>query len=298
MKHASTMVVLAAAAAMLTACASVPRDAGMSDIEKAVAARTSQQVRWNAQPVAGDDPESRALLQQGDLTADKVVAVAMRNNPRLQVALAELGIARADLLQASTISNPIFEAEYRVPADPFHAYEFRLAQSLIELLQLGRRRAIGRLAFDAAQMRITSQVIRFAVDVRTTYYDLLAATQRVAQSRVALESAKAAAEVAVKQHEVQNITDLDLENQQAMYEQGKLDLSRAERDLLVAREALVRSMGVRDAAIEWRVPESFPALPSNELDQQQLEQLAATQRLDIAIVRREIEVAERQIPVA
>src|SRR5207244_10461567 len=121
---------------------------------------------------------------------------------------------------------------------------------------------------------------------------------RVAASRVARESAKAAAEVAVKQHEAGNITDLDLENEQAMYEQARLELSRAERDLLLAREALVRSMGLRDATIDWRVPEGFPALPGSELDQQQLEQLAATQRLDIAIVRREIEVAERQIPIA
>src|SRR5205823_357138 len=84
---------------------------------------------------------------------------------------------------------------------------------------------------------------------------------------------------AVKQHEAGNITDLDLENEQAMYEQAKLELSRAERDLLLSREALIRSMGLRDATVEWRVPENFPSLPGSELDQQQLEQLAAAQRL-------------------
>jgi len=283
---------------LFAACASVPRDAGIPDIEKAVAARTNQQLQWNAQPSAQDDPQSITMLRDGDLTADKAVAVAMRNNPRLQATLADLGIARADFLQASTISNPVFEAEYRLPADPFHAYEFRLAQSLIELLQLGRRRAIGRLTFDAAQMRITSEVVRFAADVRTTYYDLLAATQHVAQSRVALESSQAAAELAAKQHDAGNITDLDFENQQAMYEESKLELARAERDLLVAREALTRNLGLRDATIEWRMPAEFPALPDRELDQQQLEQLAATQRLDVAIVRRELEASEKQIPLA
>ncbi len=293
-----TRTVVTLGVGMLAACASVPRDAGISEIEKAIAARTNQQVQWNAQPSMQDDPQIRALLQDGELTADKAVAVAMRNNPRLQVTLAELGIARAELQQASTGSNPLLEAEYRIPADPFHAYELRLAQSLIELLQLGRRRAIGRLTFDAAQMRITSEVVRFAGEVRSTYFDVLAASQRVAQSRVALESAKAAAEVAMKQHEAQNITDLDLENEQAMYEQAKLELARDERKLLVAREALVRSMGLRDAALDWRVPAAFPALPERELDQSQLEQLAAAQRLDVAIVRRELEAAEKQIPVA
>ena len=48
-------------------------------------------------------------------------------------------------------------------------------------------------------------------------------------------------------------------------------------------------MGLRDATIEWRLPETFPPLPPSELDQPQLEQLAAQQRLDLAIARRELE---------
>lgn len=284
-------------AALLTACASVPRDAGIAEIEKSVAARTSQQVHWSAQPLGEDDPEARALLQQAELTPDKAVAVAMRNNPRLQIALAELGIARAEMLQASTVSNPILEAEYRIPADPFHAYEFRIAQTLVELLQLGRRRAAGRIAFDAAQMRITAEVVRTAADVRVAYFELIAATQHVSQARVAQEAAIAASELAVQQHQAGNITDLDIENQQAMSEQASLDLARAERDLLLAREALIRAMGLRDASIGWSVPNAFPPLPEAELDDARLEQLAA-QRLDVAIVKREIELAEKQIPIA
>lgn len=268
---------------LLTSCASVPRDAGIAEIEKT----TGQQLNWNAQPPVTFDSHE-------ELTADKAVAVAMHNNPRLQATLAELGIARAEFLQVSTISNPVFEAEFRIPADPFHAYEFRLAQSLIELLQLPRRRAIGQLSFETAQLRISSNVLRFGADVRVTYYDLLAATQHVAQSRVAFESAKAAAEVAVKQHDAGNITDLDLENQQAMYEQAKLELARAERNALIAREALIRNTGLRD----FTLPAAFPPLPDHELDQPQLEQLASTQRLDMQIVRREIEANEKQIPVA
>ena len=256
---------------LLTSCASVPPDVGITA------------------------PQAPATLDpHEELTADKAVAIAMHNNPRVQATLAEAGIARADFQRASTISNPLFEAEFRIPADPFHAYEFRLAQSLIELVQLPRRRAIGRLSFEAAQLRISSEVIRFGADVRATYYDLLAATQHVAQSRVAFESAKAAAEVAMKQHDAGNITDLDLENQQATYEQAKLELARAERNALVAREALIRSTGVSD----FTLPAAFPPLPEHELDQAQLEQMAATQRLDIQIVRRELEANEKQIPIA
>ena len=263
---------------LLTACAAVPRDAGIAEIEKTV----GQQLNWSGQA---------AVDAEGELTADQAVAIALRNNPRLQATLAELGVARADYLLASTISNPLLEAEYRFPADPFHAYEFRFAQSLIELLQLPRRRAIGSLSFEAAQLRISSEVLRFAAEVRTNYFDALAATQQLAQARVAYEAAQTAVEVAAKQHDAQNISDLDFENQQAMAEQAKLELARAERDATLAREALIRGMALRD----FKLPASFPPLPEHELDAQQF---AASSRLDVQIVTRELEAIGKQIPVA
>ena len=296
MKHLTT-ILLAAVAVVLTSCVSVPRDAGTTDVQQAIAQRGAPGVEWRTQPATTDHERIAAMLQD-ELTADDAVAIAMLNNPRLQVTLAELGIARADLIEASTISNPIFEFEIRFPGEPYRPYELRLQQALIELIQLPRRRAIGRAAFDAAQMRVSSEVLRFAADVRSAYFDLVAATQHVALSRTAAEAAQTAAEVAIRQHTAENITDLDLENEQALYEQAKLDLARAEQRVLLARESLLRAMGLRNAGAEWRVPAVYPELPESELDQQNLERLAAAQRLDLAIARREVEIAQRQVPIA
>jgi cobalt-zinc-cadmium efflux system outer membrane protein len=284
-------------ALLLSSCVSVPRDAGTNDVQQAIAQRGGPAVEWNAQPATTDHERVAAMLQD-ELTADEAVAIAMVNSQRLQVTLAGLGIARADLIEASTISNPLFEAEIRYPAEPYRPFEVSLAQSLIDLIQLPRRRALGRAAFDAAQMRVSSEVLRFAADVRSAYYELLAATQHVALSRTTLEAAQATAEVAVKQHAAENITDLELENEQALYEQAKLDLARAEQRVVLSREGLLRALGLRNVATEWRVPAAFPELPTSELEQQQLERLAATQRLDLAIARRELEIAQRQVPLA
>ncbi|HEX2122443.1 MAG TPA: TolC family protein [Thermoanaerobaculia bacterium] len=292
MKYLSTIFVGLA----LTSCVTVPRDAGTADVQQTIAQRGGASVEWRAEPAAADHARVAAMLQD-ELTADEAVAIATLNNPRLQVTLAELGIARADLIEASTITNPIFEFEIRYPAEPYRPYELRLAQSLIELIQLPHRRALGRAAFDAGQLRVSAEVLRFAGDVRATYYELVAATQHVALSRTAAISAQTAAEVALKQHAAENITDLELENEQALYEQAKLDLARAEQRVLLAREALARAMGLRDTGVEWRVPAAFPELPPNEMQSQQLEQLAAAQRLDLAIARREVDIARRQVPL-
>jgi cobalt-zinc-cadmium efflux system outer membrane protein len=284
-------------ALVLASCVSVPRDAGVREIEETLARRGAPAPAWSGQPATADDARVAALLE-GDLTADEAVTIATINNPRLQVTLAELGIARADLIEASTISNPLFEIEIRYPAEPYRPFELTLAQSLVDLVTLPRRRALGRAAFDAAQMRVTSEVLRFGADVRAAYYELLAATQHAALGRTVAEAAQAAAEVAIQQHAAENITDLDLENEQARYEQAKLDLARAEQRVVLAREALVRAMGLRDSGANWRIAESFPELPASEMEQSQLEQLASAQRLDLAIARRELEIARRRIPVA
>lgn len=294
MKHTSLILLFALLAA---SCASVPRDAGLSEVQQAVSERARVNVEPKAESSATDDARIGTLLRD-ELTADRAVAVGLINNPRLQVILAELGIARADLIEASTIRNPLFEAELRFPGDPFHPYEFRLAQSLVDLIQLRQRRAIGRAEFDAAKLRVTGEVLRFAAGLREEYYDLLAASQQVGMSRTILESAKAAAELAQRQHDAQNITDLDLESEQAHYEEAKIDLARTEQRLLLARETLIRGMGLRDASAEWRLPSAFPNLPPSEPEQPELERLAAARRLDIEVARRDSDIARRRVPVA
>lgn len=296
MTHRITTL-LGASTLLIASCASVPRDAGLSDVQQTIAQRGAPAIEWNAQPSTTDHDRVAAMLQN-ELTADEAVAIATTNNPRLQATLAQLGIARADLIEASTIANPVFEAEIRYPAEPYRPFELRVAQTLIDLIQLPRRRAVGRAAFDAAQLRVSAEVLRFAADVRVNYYDLLAATQLVAISRTNMDAAQAAAEVAMKQHAAGNITDLDLENEQALYEQAKLDLARAEQRVVLTREALLRGMGLRNVSTEWQLPAAFPELPANEMEQPQLEQLAAQQRLDIAIARRELDIAQRRVPIA
>ena len=297
MKHAAMIVTTLAVAMLVTSCASVPRDSGLSDVQTDVAARTSQNIGWNPQPNAAGDPRLRAMLQE-PLTADRAVAVAMANNPRLQVILSDLGIARADLIEASTIRNPIFGAEVRFPASPFRPYELTLTQSLIDLITLPRRRQLGRAAFEAAKLRVTSEVLRFGADVRDDYWSLVAASQNVGMARSVLEAARTSAELAQRQHETGNITDLDLENEQAIYEQAKLDAARAEEEVVLRREGVIRALGLRDGSGPWQIENDFPSPPPQEMTEAELEQAAASRRLDIAIARQEVTIAQSALPIA
>ncbi len=280
----------ASVALLLAGCASVPRDSGLADVR----VRTAQELEWRRDAMMVDDARARSMLE-GALTADRAVAIAAINNPRLQVILADLGVAQAELIEASTISNPVLELETRYPGEPYHPYEITLAQSLMDLITLPRRRQIGRLGFEAAKLRVSAEVLRFSAEVRDAYYALLAATQASSMTRTNAEAARSAAELAARQHTAGNITDLDLENEQAMYEQAKLDLARAEEQVLVAREALIRAMGLRDAGLSFTIEAEFPQLPERDMSAEEIDALLASRRLDIAVAQREVDIARRSI---
>lgn len=282
---------------LLGGCASVAPDAGVSEIAQTVSERTAQELEVQTQSSMTDDPRVEAMLER-ELEADTAVAVAMINNPRLQVILAELSIARADLIEASTIPNPILELETRSPGDRFKPYEITLAQSVVELIQLPRRRKLGRAVFEAEKLRVSSEVLNFASDVRDAYYALLAAAQNFTASETIAEAAIAAAGLAIRQHAAGNITDLDLENEQAVYEDAKLNLAEADEMLILRREAFIQAMGLRDAEMEWILPDEFPPPPAEEMSDEALAALALSRRLDIALAQREVEIAERGVPIS
>lgn len=287
-------------AVVLTGCASVPRDAGFSDVEKAVQERTGQRIVWSdasrsAPPTS--DEEILPLLQ-GELTADRAVQIALSNNRDLQATLAELGLARADLIEAVTVRNPILDGEIRFPGGPKNPFEIAVTQTLLDLLQLPARRRFGSAMFEASKLRVSGAVIHFAAEVRSDYYNLQAAQQILARQRVISEGARASAELSRRQHTAGNISDLDLENEQGLYEQAKLDLARAELEELQTREILFADLGLVDAKTPFDLPDEFTPIPERETPLEGLEEKALAERLDLLVSRRELEAAQGRLPLA
>ena len=295
LRRASAVAALAALFA--SGCASVPRDAGISEVQRLVAERGGEPVEWDpAAPIAAPASDAAVLpLLAGELTVERAVEVALANNRGLRATLEELGIARADLIAASTVRNPVFDFEIHFPGEPFRPYEAAVTKTLVDLLRLRGRRAAGRAAFEAARARVAGSVLAFAARVRLDYYELQAAQQVLAQQRTVAEAAAAAAELAMGQHQAGNVTDLDLEREQARYEGAKLDLARAEVEEIAARERLVADLGLLAPA-----PLTLPApeLPAGEERSAEQIEAALAARLDVEMARAEVESARRGVPIA
>ena len=290
---------LAVAAALLAAgCASVPRDAGVGEVQKLVEERGGQRLAWDpAQPIAPPTGEPLRPLLAGELTVERAVEMALAQNRDLLAALEDLGIARADLIAASTVRNPLFEGEVRFPGRPARPFEVVLSQTLIDLFQLGRRRALGQAEFAAARLRVAGAVLGFAADVRADYYTLQAAQQALAQQQTIAAAAEASAELARRQHEAGNVSDLDLEVEQARYERAKLDLARSQLDELQARERLLADLGAPDA-MPLALPSQTPPAegePERSLDEVET---SLPRRIDLSLAQAEVEAARRAVPLA
>jgi cobalt-zinc-cadmium efflux system outer membrane protein len=88
--------------------------------------------------------------------------------------------------------------------------------------------------------------------------------------------------LAEAQHAAGNTSDLDLVNERTLYEQLRTDVKRSEADVVIAREALTRLLGLWGMDAAFQVPSKLPDPPPAEAPLEHLEALAIGRRLDLA----------------
>ena len=290
------LIAIATSAAVSTGCAPVIKESGFSQVQDAVREGSGHTVQWRQQTAAEKELDERIrTLLQNELDAEGAVEITLLNNRRLQATLWGLGVAQGELAQAASPRNPVLGAEVRTPDSPF---EISLMQSLLGLFQLPGRRKLAAAAFEATKLRVANEVLDLAIDARAAFYELQGAEQVLATQKTTLEAARASTELALRLHEAGNISELDLENDQALLEQAKLDLSRSQLETLAARERLNSLMGFWGEQTGWRIAPRLPDPPPAEPDLEKAESLAVSRRLDLSLARQEVEVAARALPLA
>lgn len=285
---------------LVSGCATVPRHAGFPEVAKTVEERTGLHLPQYAGAPTGRVADMIQDLLREELTLDRAVRIALLNNRSLQATLEELGIARADAVQASLLSNPVFSGHARVPEETGETnLELALAQSVVDTLLLPLRQRVARAQFEQTKLQVSDAILRFLTEVKTAYYTAQAAEQLVAMRRTVLQAAGAAAELAQRQYDAGNIRDFDLATEQAAYEEAQIELTHAETDQITTREALTQVLGFSGPDVEtWRMAAMLPELPTSDPSREALETQALQERLDLAAARQELEALRRGLTVA
>ncbi len=284
-------------AAVLSGCASVPRNAGFAEVKNTVERRTSSRVHWNQ-----GTPEDIEVVQavrsmlEKELTAEDAVQIALLNNSGLQATFEEMGIAQADLVQAGLLKNPVFSGHVRFPdkSDEGTNTEFSVSQDFLDLFLRPARRKLAAAQLEEAKLQVSAAVLGLAAEVRSAYYTLQGAEQTHRMLATIVQAAQAAVELAERQHAAGNINDLALANEQAAFQQAKLDLTRSEAEVSAERERLNRLLGLETRGT-WKISDRLPDLPAEEFSAQDLEAKALLESLDLAAARQEVLVLEETL---
>lgn len=276
-------------------------DGALGQVQAVAVQRTGATV---ADPGSGGADQAVAdaitCMLEGTLTRDEAVQIALLNNRRLQARLSQLGIACGDLVEAGLLKNPIFEYVRRKSKEPMTVdnIEWSVTLDFIDILLLPLRRKLAASEFEQVKLEVAADVLELAFDVQSAWYDMQAAVESLELYRTAVEATKASYETAVKIHEAGNISDLELHQEQAIYEEQKLALQEAETDGIELRERLNLLMGLWGPCTNWKMGARLPRLPKREVAGAGLESVAVCQRLDLAAARQEIESLGRELGIA
>jgi len=285
------------AAGLLGGCAKVNPRPAFLDVEKAVRDRTGQSAAW-ARSAAETDALEQAMRQllQRELTVDAAVRIALLNNRLVQALFEEIGIAQAGLAQAGLLSNPEISGFFRFPHGPSGTnIELGIAQDFLDFLVLPLRKKLAAAQLEETKLFVGSRLLDLIAEVKAAFYTLQARQQLVRRLRLILEINEAAATLAEQQHQAGTMSQLDLTQHQAIYNQSRVDVAQAEMQARLDRERLNRLMGLWGPDTDWNIADQLPPLLEPEIPLERLESLAMEQRLDIGAARWGVDLVGRAL---
>jgi cobalt-zinc-cadmium efflux system outer membrane protein len=260
-------------------------------------AYVTTQVAHRAGHPAGPGPEQRAAEIPGSvamadgLSMGDAIAIALWNNPNFQEVLAELGVSRADLVQAGLLSNPVLSVLF--PMGP-KQLEFAAKLPLEVLWLRPRRLAVARLGAERIAEGLVERGLDLIQTVSAAWIDAYFTTEHVAlaaeDARISLTLAEladvrlAAGEVSELDATTARVTAL-LARERARRVAGDLDLARVRLDALLGIRAL-------DASVAFEAP---PAVDGLDPDLERLTEIALAARPDMRAAEIAIEEAGKRV---
>ncbi len=276
-------------ALLLGGCAGFSPDGGFGVVETTVRERTGQSAQWVRSEDEANSVRTRVkeLLAQ-PLTAERAVQVALLNNPGLQAAYAEMGIAEADLVQASRWSGPKFSFARLRRGDELE-YERSVFIDILGLVTIPLATKAQEKRFDAAKSRAAAEAMRLALDARRGYFTAIAAQEAVRYMEQVKSAAEASAELGRRMAAAGNWSKLNQQREQAFYAETTAQLARVKQARVASRERLSRLLGLWGDDLGFVLPDRLPDLPKAAREPGDLEAQALVQRLDVQAARRDTE---------
>ena len=264
-------------------CASTGGGPTPADLDAAIRARTASGIR-----VEGHASLPPDVNPTDGLTQEEAVAIALWNSPSFQATLVDLGIARADLVEAGLLRNPIFSLLF--PLGP-KQLEFTLQYPFDALIQRPKRVAAAQLNARAIGERLVWDALSLVAQVRTAHADAITSDRRLALAAQNAEVTGRLADITDARFRAGDISDLEARAPRIDARRTDVVRRAVQHDRDLARLTLAALLGLD------RVPEQLqPSVsraydaPPCPVDERRLQEALAS-RPDVRAAELTIEAA-------
>ena len=115
-------------------------------------------------------------LPSGPLALDSAIRLALLRSPHVRVALTDVGLAAADLWQASRVPNPVLDLMQGLARGGGPGVgNVGIGFSIVSALQTPLRRRIAASEMRGAEARVANSVYGAMIDVQRAYFDVYGA---------------------------------------------------------------------------------------------------------------------------
>ena len=280
------------AALLLSACA-VTTTPEQPDVLAQTAAAMQLQLSATDPALRAEADQEIARLLAEPLTAENVSRIAVLNNPDFLAALASMAISKAELTQAGLLPNPGFRLT-RSRGEEGYNTELDFSLNLFKLIFLSRDKAIAAQQAQQQQQQVALQLINLLTQSRSAFIEAVTAQQRYDYLLTVQEAIDASAELANRMYQVGNYSELQQARQLKFAAQIRLQLAQAQQQQQQSREQLYLQLGVAPQTA-LQLPAYLPAIPETLPLQQDMEQQAMTQRLDLQQAKARLSQLELQL---
>ena len=284
---------LVMAAMTLGACASwAPSNESAVNLEHQLASRHPDlQLR-----VAQRDAVVEQLLHQ-PLTPQTATQLMLLNAPRIEMLLAELGIANARRAQAELIANPHFAVgALRSEGGGRWQLDLGLSQSLLDLLTRSLRIDLADAELAQQQLALQGRLDEAIHELQSAYFAAVAAQEHLTVAEQYQLANDAAYALAQAMRTAGNLSPASFLQHQGSMQQISQEIRQARLAADTSRLQLAYLLGLQPHQT-FELPKQLPNIPEEHFLATDLLLQAQQHRPELALIRRQQDFLADQHPI-
>ncbi|MDZ4858117.1 MAG: TolC family protein [Candidatus Hydrogenedentes bacterium] len=276
-------------------CGTVQPNADYTRAGFMISARTASDSVYNPAEEATIENRIRGLLADG-VTAEEAASVALLNNREFQGLFFEIGVSRAEVVQAGLLTNPTLFFNVLIPDGGGRTkLTYGLAQELAELWQLPKRKKSAEEKLESTILMIVNSGIDISMRAKVAYYNAAAATMGEENARKNESLTQEALGLVEKRFSAGDVSELDVNRARANALSAKTDLITAAHEAKFTKATLDRELGLSYWKAPFTLGDALTVTPAPLEEDSVLIASAAENVIDIDIARRGIAAAEADL---